>query len=335
MNTSIAAAVTPISTDGDQFVDHIYAVDLRGQVFRVDLATTSEPASGESILANSTVGVLAQLGDSDPQDRRKFFYAPEVAPVVDDQAEGGTYNLIGIVSGNRPRPQGKTVLDRAYGLRDYLADTRLTDANFPACNPLVCSGRKSGADGASPINHDTGDLVNVTDETAFVIRKDDGSLEATEDAITALKQSYGWYFNLEGADIFDPDVSGLTGEKGFSAATVLDGKMFFTTFLPPETDDSGQIVEDACSVPETLGTSRLYAIDFFTGAPAFAHFSGDPEAYETTDRFRNLGAGPSADLVPAYLPGGTILPVPTGAGAVVQDPQISETAEKTFWIEHR
>jgi hypothetical protein len=76
-------------------------------------------------------------------------------------------------------------------------------------------------------------------------------------------------------------------------------------------------------------------VDFFTGAPAFSDFSGDPDSFEKTDRVRNLGAGPSADLVPAYLPGGTILPVPTGAGAVVQDPRISQTAEKTFWIEDR
>ncbi|MDZ7841009.1 MAG: hypothetical protein U5R46_09360 [Gammaproteobacteria bacterium] len=262
--------------------------------------------------------------------------APEVAPVVDEQTEGGTYNLIGIVNGNRSRPQGKTVLDRAYGLRDYHVEGQLTDSNHPACNPLVCTGQKTGASGASPINHDGGgELVNVTNETSFVIRNEDGSLEATEDALTALKRSYGWYFDLEGADVFDPDMSGLTGEKGFSAATVLDGKMFFTTFLPPETDDEGNILEDACSIPATLGTSRLYAIDFFTGAPAFSDFSGDPDAYEKTDRFRNLGAGPSADLVPAYLPGGTIIPVPTGAGAVVQDPRISETAEKTFWTENQ
>ncbi|HSH40840.1 MAG TPA: hypothetical protein VK973_01805, partial [Arenicellales bacterium] len=335
MNTSIAAAVTPISTDGDALVDHIYAVDLRGQVFRVDVAATSEPAADESVLSESTVGVLAQLGDSDEQDRRKFFYAPEVAPVVDQQAEGGTYNLIGLVSGNRPNPQGKTVLDRAYAVRDFLVDDQVTDSNYPACNPLVCTGQKTGASGAAPVNHDSGDLVDVTEQSSFVIRKEDGTLEATEAALGNLKNSYGWYFDLEGGNIFDAEATGLTGEKGFSAATVLDGKMFFTTFLPPETDESGEVVQDACSVPETLGTSRLYAVDFFTGAPAFSDFSGDPDSFEKTDRVRNLGAGPSADLVPAYLPGGTILPVPTGAGAVVQDPRISQTAEKTFWIEDR
>lgn len=341
MNTSIAAPVTPISTDGDPFIDQIYAVDLRGQVFRVDLAVNSSASGQVSVLSNSTVGVLAELGGVDEdKNRRKFFYPPEVAAVIDEQTGGGSYNLIGIVSGNRARPQGKTVLDRAYGLRDYLVDEQVSESNYPACNPNDVADGCTGTDSfdhPEPIHHD--DLVDVAEQDNFVVRIEDGGLEGSQDALNALKNSHGWYFDLEGFGLFDDDSPVLSGEKGFAAATVLDGKMFFTTFLPPETDSSGDVLDDACSVRETLGTSRLYAVDFFTGAPAFSDFcveeNCDDETYEKQDRVRSLGAGPSADLVPAYLPGGTIIPVPTGAGAVVQDPRIMTTAEKTYWIENR
>lgn len=340
MNAAIAAPLTLLSADGDPYTDLIYAVDMRGQVFRIDLALKSNPAEGESELSNSKVGVLARLGDiAKNENRRKFFYAPEVARVNDKQAGGGIYNLIAIVSGNRANPKGISVLDRAYGIRDYLADEKQTNSNFPACNPLDCVGQKAG-----PILHTTPtetDLVDTTD--TFIIRKDDGANlevisndtlltgDAADDAIDELKENYGWYFDLEGTNVATESTA-LTGEKGFSTATVLDSKMFFTTYLPP--DQSPEAQEDICSFPQALGTSRFYAIDVFTGAPAFPDFN-PVDNFQRTDRFKNFGGGPSADIVPAFLPGGATLPVPTGAGAVAQDPRLSSTAIKTFWFETR
>ena len=62
MNTSIPAPITPLDTNEDGLTDRLYAVDLRGQVFRVDLAVTKNATTGESDFSSSTVGVLARLG---------------------------------------------------------------------------------------------------------------------------------------------------------------------------------------------------------------------------------------------------------------------------------
>jgi hypothetical protein len=75
-------------------------------------------------------------------------------------------------------------------------------------------------------------------------------------------------------------------------------------------------------------------VDFFTGAPAFEFFDGG-EGFTKEDRYKSLGAGPSADVVPAYLEPGVTLIVPTGAGALPQDPQVSETIFKSFWFQER
>jgi len=330
MNTSIAAPVTMLDSSGDGLIDRLYAVDLRGQVFRVDIAATSNPADGESEFSSSTVGVLARLGSDAANDsRRKFLYAPEVARVRDESLTGESYELVGIVSGNRAQPQGRTVQDRAYGIRDFLIENPvggLSSSNYPECDTTK---RSSCPSGGQPLSHDQ--LQDVTDKDEFVIRNEDGSINAaSESVVDALKESHGWFFDLEGDTFDDPTATELTGEKGFSSATVLDGKMFFTTFLPPEETVNN---DNACSAPEVLGTSRFYAVDFFTGAPAFDR--NDDGSFDKGERFKDVGAGPSADIIPAYLPGGVILPVPTGAGAIAEDPEISATVNKTFWLEER
>jgi type IV pilus assembly protein PilY1 len=314
MNVAMPAPITTFDSNGDGFVDRVYAVDLRGQVFRVDIE--SNTTNGD--FSSSTAGVLARLGDAATNaDRRKFFYSPAVASVDDSSLGGGKYELIGLISGNRSQPQGKTVQDRAYGIRDYLIAPQKIDStasNYPACNPLQpCTA-------GTPINHSS--LINVTEAADFVLTDADDPDDPNE-PIDNLRLSRGWYFDLEGT-------LNLSGEKGFSPATVLDGKMFFTTYLPP--DDTS--TSDDCSAAAALGFARFYAVDFFTGAPAFEFFDGG-EGFTKEDRYKSLGAGPSADVVPAYLEPGVTLIVPTGAGALPQDPQVSETIFKSFWFQER
>ena len=108
--------------------------------------------------------------------------------------------------------------------------------------------------------------------------------------------------------------------------------MFFTTYLPP--DGVAIDPDDACSAAAALGTSRFYAIDFFTGAPAFEFFDGT-SGYTKADRYKGLGAGPSADIVPAFFEPGTTLVVPTGAGAIPEDPDLGDTLFKSYWNQPR
>lgn len=340
MNTSIAAPVTLVDTNQDSHADRLYAVDLRGQVFRVDIATE---------LANSTAGVLANLGPDESaipdgeqapnEDRRKFLYAPEVARVNDTVVVEQPYDLIGIISGNRANPQAQTVMDRAYAIRDFLIDNPLgglTSSNFPKCNPRP----DATSCPTTAITHSH--LSDVTDKSNFVVRQEqpNGTLTLTgadggdppDAALNDLQQGHGWYFDLEG-EYFDATTAPAdptTGEKGFSTATVLDGKMFFTSYLPP--DDSVP-PDDVCAVSGTLGTSRFYAVDFFTGAPAFDRDTGG--SFDKVERFKDIGPGPSSEVTVVNQPGSTLLQVPTRQGSTVEDPGFAPEFNKTFWLEER
>ena len=70
-----------------------------------------------------------------------------------------------------------------------------------------------------------------------------------------------------------------------------------------------------CSI--IVGSSRLYAVDLFTGAPVFADFNGLSDM-QITDRYQSLGSGPSGRLLPVFLEEGVTGLVPTGAGALSQ-----------------
>ncbi|MDZ7841006.1 MAG: PilC/PilY family type IV pilus protein [Gammaproteobacteria bacterium] len=338
MNTSIAAPVTLVDTNQDSHADRIYAVDLRGQVFRIDIA---------SDLATSTAGVLANLGPDEGaipvgeqapnEDRRKFLYAPEVARVNDTLVVEQPYDMIGIVSGNRANPQARTVMDRAYAIRDFLTENPaggLTSSNFPKCNPNATDCPTTA------ITHSH--LSDVTEKGSFIVREEqpNGTLtladpdgnDPPESALNDLQQSHGWYFDLEGEyfDAVTEPADPTTGEKGFSTATVLDGKMFFTTYLPP---DDNVPPDDVCAVSGTLGTSRFYAVDFFTGAPAFDRNSDT--SLDKAERFKNIGPGPSSDVTVVNQPGSTILQVPTRQGSTAEDPGFAPEFNKTFWLEER
>jgi type IV pilus assembly protein PilY1 len=132
MDYSIPADVKVIDLDGDRLADRLYAADMGGQIWRLDI-TNGQPAS--SLIAG---GVIAQLGGaplaSAPASAvRRFYYAPDVAMVSTKD-----YNFIhiGIGSGHRARPTSLATEDRFYALRDYGVGTK-TQAQFDAATPIT------------------------------------------------------------------------------------------------------------------------------------------------------------------------------------------------------
>lgn len=256
MVASIPADVRLVDSNRDRRTDRIYAADVMGQVWRVDL---------NSDLADNTVGRLANLstaGDAtdplDNSDERKFFYQPDFIRLRDDRfvnsgAGSDTYDAIALVSGNRANPVDTTVDNRAYVLRDYLDDEPMmplgssSPTNYPACNP-------DGSGGCSPANSITnGGLMDLT-STIIAANAD---IDTDTDA-QALAASNGYYFDLPG-----------DGELGFSKTQVLAGRLYFTTYDPGNGPLARETVTSEgrqCTVD--LGDANLYIVDILSGGPA-------------------------------------------------------------------
>jgi type IV pilus assembly protein PilY1 len=131
--------------NSDSFADRLYAADMGGQVWRFDIT------NGNSASTLVTGGVIAQLGAAGmttptDADTRRFYYAPDVARVVN-----ADYNFIhiGIGSGHRAHPNATVNHDEFYALRDYWTYTPKTQTQHNAFTPIVPS-----------------DLVDVTTDLA-------------------------------------------------------------------------------------------------------------------------------------------------------------------------
>ena len=118
---SVPAGVALVDTDYDGYTDRGYAVDMGGNVYRIDFETSA----GAGGSANWTIRKFATLSDG----TRKFFYAPDTV-----LAKLFTGILVG--SGNRETPLASVSSDRFYTLLDYKttkgppSDPPLTNASL-------------------------------------------------------------------------------------------------------------------------------------------------------------------------------------------------------------
>jgi len=142
MDYSIPSNVTVVDIDGNGFIDKAYVGDVGGQMWRIGKFTDNSgtplafPATNENINdweaqvlfqagcdEASCVDGVDNDGDGIIDERRPFFYAPEVA------LEFG-YDLVLTGTGDRTDPCNSDSMDRIFAVRDNHSDTGLTDTYF-------------------------------------------------------------------------------------------------------------------------------------------------------------------------------------------------------------
>lgn len=227
MEYSVPSDVSAVDTTGDGFINHIYVGDMGGQLWRFDVdnllgATTSVI---DTIMSG---GRIADLADSTADSNRKFFYAPDAA--ILQTSAGASYISLVITSGNRSKPTGLVVQDRAFMIRDIPVHGK------PASYTTVTE------------NNSVHELFDTTNN---IIGQ--GSTQAAIDTATAnLDASEGWFINF--------DIS--TGEKGLSKPLIFAGEAYFTTYEPA---DPTLVSASACTPNE--GDGFLYHIFVSNGTP--------------------------------------------------------------------
>ena len=120
---SFAADVAMADADGDGSVDHAYAVDTKGNIYRLDFSDSANaPVAGTSWTMRR-VGYTSGAG-------RKFLYPPSLLRV-------GTKMYVALGSGDRERPllnnypYDKQVVNRFYVLLDDLTIRDLSASATP------------------------------------------------------------------------------------------------------------------------------------------------------------------------------------------------------------
>ncbi len=148
MQYSIPSDVRVIDLDTDNYADRIYAADMGGQVWRLDIF------NGQPVASLITGGVIAQLGGAPVAAppvtaTRRFYYAPDLALVNNEE---NNFLHIGIGSGHRAHPNSQVNEDRFYALRDYDVFSTRTQADYDTAAPTTDA-----------------DLVDITDNINAVV----------------------------------------------------------------------------------------------------------------------------------------------------------------------
>lgn len=328
MTFSIPADLSLMDSNGDGAVDRIYAGDMGGQVWRIDLdnqLTTGDGADTQGYVfadlvcsRNSTSKLRACSTSVSPvvtnQDWRKIFYPVDVAQLRDPNfSSSPDYDLVAFATGNRPDPLDletsgdnyEAIHNRIYALRDYnTGATPFLPDNVPLA--LV-----------------NADLVNLTTNPL----QNTGDYPAVLDALVLSK---GWFVDLklesgEGITV-PPLASGSTtewvGEKGLAKAVIFDSVLYVTTYTPA----NNSTATITCAATEGLGV--IYALGLFD-ATAVVDFDGDGNP----DRKVDVGGGIPSELVTVIREGGVTGLVGTSGGAASPDIGNKLPRGKTFWTE--
>ena len=295
-----ASDVSTFDSDGDGGLDRIYAVDVGGQVWRVDMS----PDLSETGSLNVSAERLANLSFNNrfnptappaAADERRLFYRPAVVRVRDDVTFSSVsdYDIVVVATGERPNPLETAVQNRIYAFRDtFITPNDDLGGNF----------YPDGSGSADPWT--VSDLFNLS------------SINDPQGAdLSSLNGAKGWYIDL-------PD----SGEKALSAAEVIAGKLFITTYLP-----AGVVSGSSCSLAE--GNGRLWGLNVLNAAALFNWDGvGDSDNLTKSDRYYTLGPGIPSSAVPIFQPEGVTLLI-GGGGIESVDPDVDIPRFETYWYQ--
>ncbi len=186
MTNSMPASPTLIDINNDGLIDIIYATDLRGQIFRFDIA-------------GGDVGQIrghrfANFGGSDKGNNRRFFNSPDVA-LIRDRGQS-PYFTVSIGSGFRENPLNEETDDRFYMIRDtYVTQSRSALSNPPVItenNLADVSGLDDNDANAQAVYDQVAQLQEQIDQLENAVRGAENNFESHKNVIgyTALREQY-------------------------------------------------------------------------------------------------------------------------------------------------
>ncbi|WP_257265355.1 pilus assembly protein [Endozoicomonas sp. ONNA2] len=285
MKYSIPADLTLVDINQDGLADFFYAVDIGGQVFRIDINHNNSAAWNFA-----SGGLIAQLAGTSEVDARRFFEAPTVA--VDSNRE---YLNIAIGSGTRPSPMNTVVSDRMYVIRDRNIFNKPTTYRY--------------------FNGGVITEWSLHDATSNIIQH--GNQWDKNAALSSLSGAAGWFMVLE-----DP------GEKILGRASLINGMLLFSSFVP-------QVSDNSCN--PGVGLNYFYAVSIEDGTSAL---NVSAMEHMGSHGRRMILSSRSIAPQPSVISKGAGMQVCIGSECLVGDdqrlkPDNLERIKRSFWRENR
>lgn len=228
---SITGEITVLDRDNDGLMDHLYAADLGGQVFRADFENARIEQFGfEAVDKFSSKGMTRILK---PNSNDKYAYRFYNRPVVSFYRNTGGYDngslfaLVNVISGNRSAPLSTLRDDNKYANRIYgIIDTDITSPD------LYKKGFSAGVKDLA--DSDLLNLANELDDTHNADKKQAVKQKMLGEAKSASKQNgvkpsaQGWYYPLTRFDGYEK----VRYNKGVGDMAAINNILYATVYNP-------------------------------------------------------------------------------------------------------
>ena len=233
MINSMVGGITILDRDNDGLMDHLYAADLGGQVFRADFENARPAANGYTEVNNFSNKRVTRVLNVAPSSTsyKKYAYRFYERPVVSFYRNEGItgesianngqiFALVNVISGNRSAPLSTMRNDNSYANRVYgLIDTDIisTDIYESTFTPTIQNLTESNL---TELSTALGTAPTTAIKTA-----------AKADMIRGTKN--GWYYPLTRFDGYN----NVRYNKGVGDSAVINNLLYTTVYNPDKQYD--------------------------------------------------------------------------------------------------
>lgn len=251
---SITGGITVLDRDNDGLMDHLYAADLGGQVFRLDFQNARSAKFGfPEVDTFSNKGITRILETTTTTTTTKPYRFYERPVVSFYRHEGGSNNgkifaMVNVISGNRSAPLSKLRTDNTYANRVYgIIDTDVTSAS------LYTEGfTKTIIDLKEQRDNEAGGLINLSTKLG---KTPTSTVKETLKNSMVAGTNKGWYYPLIRFDGYND----VKYNKGIGDSVVINSILYTTVYNP----DKMYGIPQSC-VTSILGGSerQLYCLPY-------------------------------------------------------------------------
>ena len=255
MINSLVGGITVLDRDNDGLMDHLYAADLGGQMFRADFENARPAKFGFTAVNNFSNKRVTRILDTAPATEgfKKYAYRFYERPVVsfyrNEGISGQTvanngklFALVNVISGNRSAPLSTLRNTNDYANRVYgIIDTDVTNADL----------YKNGFT-PSVVNITEGELVNL----ASTLGATPSEADKNTAKVTMVKGSmHGWFYPLTRFDGYN----NVRHNKGMGDSAVINNLLYTTVYNPDK--QYGNVA--SCAAKISGGSERqLYCLPY-------------------------------------------------------------------------
>ena len=252
MKDSIPAEVSIGDTDGDGYIDRLVVGDTGGNVWRADFSGTDARKWSVILLAKLGRWGADAAGNSSKADDRRFESQAKIVQTED--ANGTRYDAVVVGSGDREDPldAGGATTNYFYNIRDNQTGLLSVDASN---NP------------PADVNRTDAQITNIDDATVTCL--------LANNCATTPSFANGWKIQLSHS-------SSPHSEKSLASALVINNVVFFTTYLPAQTNGT------SCTPSE--GTGLFYAVSLLNSLPVSNYDSTTSGISSASDRSTALSS---------------------------------------------